>query len=142
MTDRQQDVDLSLITLIYRDQAGETHEQPITDLVHVGALIDPESGEELEPERALVTLDPAIGASTPAPKGADETETRDSAWYRTIGDSYMQIARATSIPQTATLNSAEAGKCYAIAARLDEVSIINRRYDTESSADPVIEEPR
>lgn len=36
------------ITLIYTDDSGERHEQPLSDVPEVGTLIDPENGDDLE----------------------------------------------------------------------------------------------
>ncbi|MDJ0458299.1 hypothetical protein PUN71_013925 [Arthrobacter sp. NQ7] len=51
-------VDLSGVTLVYRDAAGKTHEQPLTDIGSAGTLIDPDSGDDLELIAALVAADP------------------------------------------------------------------------------------
>ncbi|WP_314191961.1 hypothetical protein [uncultured Arthrobacter sp.] len=52
-------VDLSGVTLIYRDAAGKTYEQPLADIESAGTLIDPDSGNDLELIAALVAADPA-----------------------------------------------------------------------------------
>ncbi|MFF1880247.1 hypothetical protein ACFVVC_02095 [Pseudarthrobacter sp. NPDC058196] len=52
-------VDLFGVTLVYRDGAGRTHEQPLTDITSAGTLIDPDSGSDLELVAALVAADPA-----------------------------------------------------------------------------------
>ena len=36
------------VVLLYEDNEGNLYEQPLTDLVEVGTLIDPESGEDLQ----------------------------------------------------------------------------------------------
>jgi hypothetical protein len=51
-------VDLSGVTLVYRDTAGKTHEQPLADIGSTGTLIDPDSGDDLELIAALVAADP------------------------------------------------------------------------------------
>ncbi|ERI36497.1 hypothetical protein M707_16510 [Arthrobacter sp. AK-YN10] len=40
-------VDLSGVTLVYRDAAGRTHEQPLADIGSAGTLIDPDNDLEL-----------------------------------------------------------------------------------------------
>jgi hypothetical protein len=35
-------------TLVYRDSVGNLHEQPVVDVVEVGTLIDPETGDDME----------------------------------------------------------------------------------------------
>lgn len=42
------DEDLGKILLVYRDEAGDLHEQPIGDINEAGTLIDPESGDDME----------------------------------------------------------------------------------------------
>lgn len=34
--------------LVYRDDDGHEHTQPLTDLGEVGTLVDPDTGEEME----------------------------------------------------------------------------------------------
>lgn len=41
------DEDLSAILLVYVDEAGGLHEQPLADITDVGTLIDPESGDDM-----------------------------------------------------------------------------------------------
>lgn len=38
----------SEVTLIYRDNAGTLHDQPLADVSTVGTLIDPDTGADLE----------------------------------------------------------------------------------------------
>ena len=42
--------------LVYRDELGNMHEQPLTDIVYAGTLIDPESGNDMAPEFVRVTV--------------------------------------------------------------------------------------
>ena len=42
------------MTLVYRDTAGKTHEQPLADIGSAGTLIDPDSGNDLELIAAFV----------------------------------------------------------------------------------------
>ena len=42
--------------LVYRDELGNMHEQPLTDIVYAGTLIDPESGNDMAPEYVRVTV--------------------------------------------------------------------------------------
>lgn len=53
---RVQSVPLDQITLVYRDWAGEQHTQPLADITEAGTLIDPESGDDLSLERAIVQV--------------------------------------------------------------------------------------
>lgn len=47
------------VTLIYTDEQGETHHQPLPDITEVGTLIDPETGDDLElADHVLVTTFP------------------------------------------------------------------------------------
>lgn len=39
--------DIRKLVLIYRDEAGDFYEQPATDLVEVGTLINPETDEDM-----------------------------------------------------------------------------------------------
>lgn len=45
---------LGQVTLIYRDEQGASHEQPLSDLPEVGLLIDPQTGEDLTLDHVLV----------------------------------------------------------------------------------------
>lgn len=45
---------LGQITLVYRDEQGASHEQPLSDLPEVGLLINPETGEDLALDHVLV----------------------------------------------------------------------------------------
>lgn len=40
-------IDNSRVTLIYLDEAGNEHAQPLGDLAQAGTLVDPESGEDM-----------------------------------------------------------------------------------------------
>ena len=44
----------ALVTLVYRDSEGNEHMQPVTDLVDVGTLIDPETGDDMEVYGVLI----------------------------------------------------------------------------------------
>jgi hypothetical protein len=46
--------DLNKVTLIYKDESGQTHEQPLGDLVEVGTLIDPDTGDDMPVIGAVV----------------------------------------------------------------------------------------
>lgn len=47
------------VTLIYTDEQGETHHQPLPDITEVGTLIDPETGDDLElADHVLLSLTP------------------------------------------------------------------------------------
>lgn len=41
---------LSDIEINYLDEKGEKHTQPLSDIFQVGTLIDPDSGDDMEPE--------------------------------------------------------------------------------------------
>jgi hypothetical protein len=49
-------VPLDQITLMYRDAEGNQHEQPLQDITTAGTLIDPENGDDLDLERAIVKI--------------------------------------------------------------------------------------
>lgn len=53
---RIQSIPLDQITLVYSDEAGEQHTQPLPDIIEAGTLIDPESGVDLDLERAIVNV--------------------------------------------------------------------------------------
>jgi len=36
------------VTLWYQDAAGGLHPQPVTDVVEVGTLIDPDTGDDMQ----------------------------------------------------------------------------------------------
>lgn len=50
-------VRLDRVTLVYRDEDGKRHEQPLPDITSVGTLIDPETGEDLELVEAVLDRD-------------------------------------------------------------------------------------
>lgn len=51
-----QKVNAEKVFVIYGpDSQGEFHEQPLSDIVQSGTLIDPETGDDLEVSHAVVT---------------------------------------------------------------------------------------
>lgn len=40
--------DINALVLVYRSEAGEYYEQPATDLIIAGTLIDPETGDDMD----------------------------------------------------------------------------------------------
>ncbi len=49
-------VELDAVTLVYTDEDGQTHEQPLSDLTTAGTLIDPQNGDDLELHSARIQL--------------------------------------------------------------------------------------
>ena len=47
------EIGLDAVVLVYRDEDGEDHEQPLPDITSAGTLIDPDSGDDLELRTAV-----------------------------------------------------------------------------------------
>lgn len=40
-------IDLNKATLVYTDESGQEHEQPVADITSSGTLIDPDTGDDM-----------------------------------------------------------------------------------------------
>lgn len=47
-TENRYEYNTTHMHLVYRDSEGNLHEQPWQDVVEVGTLIDPETGDDME----------------------------------------------------------------------------------------------
>lgn len=44
----QNKVPLQSVVIVYVDEAGDYHRQPLSDISEVGTLIDPDTGDDME----------------------------------------------------------------------------------------------